>query len=318
MTSYIIRRLLHALVVVILVSILIFIIIRLLPGDPILMLVNQNSLSTFTPEQIDALRAEHGLDKPVVIQYLNWAKDIIQGDFGQSIVNRFQVGEEILARLPVTLCLGFTGFIIGLIVGPTLGVISAVRRGKWVDNVVTVIANIGITAPTFWVGILLIYVFGLKLGWFPIYGYTLPWVDFGMSVKQSVMPVFVIAMFPIAASARQMRASSLEVLQNDYIRTAWAKGLKEKTVIMRHVVKNSLMPVVTLQGQLLRNIVGGSVVVETVFVIPGMGKMMIDSMLSHDYTVVQGCTLIMIVVVVLSNLLVDLAYGWIDPRIQYN
>ncbi|MDR1028085.1 MAG: ABC transporter permease [Clostridiales Family XIII bacterium] len=318
MVAYIVRRMLHACVVVLLVSILIFIIIRLLPGDPIIMLLNQSTGVSFTAEQIEDLRHQFGLDKPIPVQYKDWILDVLRGDFGISIINRYNIGAEIAKKLPVTLCLGLTSFVIGLIIGPILGVISAVRRGKAVDTLVTIAANIGITAPQFWVGILLIFLFGLKLGWLPIYGYTLPWEDFVMSVKQSVMPVVVLAMFPVASSARQMRSSMIEVMHEDYIRTAWAKGLKEKAVIIRHAVKNSLIPVVTLQGLLLRNIVGGSVIVETVFVIPGMGKFMIDSMLAHDYTVVQACAFIMILVVVISNLIVDLSYGWLDPRIRYD
>ena len=318
MVAYIVRRLIHAAIVVVIVSVIIFVIIRLLPGDPIIMLINQNMGASFTPEQIDALRHEFGLDRPLIIQYFSWFGNALQGDFGISIINRFNVAKEITNRLPVTLMLGLTSFVIGLVVGPILGIISAVRRGKVVDTVVTVISNIGITAPQFWVGILLIFFFGLKLGILPIYGYTLPWNDFALSFKQSVMPVIVLAMFPLASSARQMRSSMLEVLHEDYIRTAWAKGLKEKQVIIKHAFKNSLMPVVTLQGLLLRNIVGGSVIVETVFVIPGMGKFMIDSMLAHDYTCVQATALVMILVVVISNLIVDLSYGWLDPRIQYD
>ena len=317
MVAYIVRRLIHAAVVVVIVSVIIFIIIRLLPGDPIIMLINQNMGASFTPEQIDAMRHEFGLDQPVIIQYFKWFGNALHGDFGISIINRFNVAQEIANRLPVTLMLGLTSFVIGLVVGPILGIISAVRRGKIIDSVVTVLSNIGITAPQFWVGILLIFFFGLKLGILPIYGYTLPWNDFVLSFKQSIMPVIVLAMFPLASSARQMRSSMLEVLHEDYIRTAWAKGLKEKQVIIKHAFKNSLMPVVTLQGLLLRNIVGGSVIVETVFVIPGMGKFMIDSMLSHDYTCVQATALVMILVVVISNLIVDLSYGWLDPRIQY-
>jgi peptide/nickel transport system permease protein len=180
-----------------------------------------------------------------------------------------------------------------------------------------VIANIGITVPVFLIGILLIYFFGFRLGWFPIYGYTLPWVNFGESVKQSIMPIFVVALGPVASSARQMRSSALEVLGEDYVRTAWAKGLKENTVVFRHVLKNSLMPVVTLQGTLLRSIIGGAVLVETVFTIPGMGKLMVDSFLSRDYPVVQGTVLFMTISVVMINLIIDLLYVWLDPRIQY-
>jgi peptide/nickel transport system permease protein len=182
---------------------------------------------------------------------------------------------------------------------------------------VTVLANVGITAPSFWIGVILIYVLGLYLRLLPIYGYTSPFEDLWKNLQQCVMPILVLATFPIASAARQMRSSVIEVMQQDYIRTAWAKGLSERVVITRHVLKNALMPVVTLQGMLLRNIIGGSVVIETVFAIPGMGKLAVDGMLSQDYTIVQGVILVLAVVVVLSNLVVDVLYGWLDPRIQY-
>ena len=317
MTTYIIRRLMHAVLVVLIVSMIVFFLMRLLPGDPILMYVTSGDLQSISQEQIDHLRQELGMDKPLLLQYFDWLMNAVRGDLGQSILNRYDVLEEILNRLPITLYLGLSAFVIGLIIGPILGVISAVRRGKWLDTVVTVIANLGITAPPFWVGIVLIYVFSLYLGLLPVYGYTSPLVDLGKNLRQSIMPVFVLATFPIASAARQTRSSVIEVLRQDYVRTAWAKGLSERVIIIRHVLKNALMPVVTLQGMLLRNIIGGSVIVETVFVIPGMGKLVVDGMLSQDYTVVQGVVLVVAVTVVLSNLIVDILYGWLDPRIQY-
>jgi peptide/nickel transport system permease protein len=289
----------------------------MLPGDPIEMIVAQNTLADFGPEYYEQLKHEYGLDRPVPIQYADWFGKVLRGDFGKSILHNYDIGKDMSSRLTVTLILGLTAFVISFIVGPLLGIISAIRRGKVIDSVVTVIANIGITAPTFWVGILLIFFFGVKLKILPLYGYTLPWKGLGISIRQSIMPVFVIALGPIASSARQTRSSVIEVLGEDYVRTAWAKGLKENAVIFRHVLKNSLMPVVTLQGTMLRLIVGGSVIVETVFVIPGLGKMMVDAMLSNDYPVIQAATLVMTFVVVISSLIVDLLYGWLDPRIQY-
>jgi peptide/nickel transport system permease protein len=242
---------------------------------------------------------------------------MLRGDFGKSIIRKYDILTEMKTRIAVTLSLGLVSFIISNIVGLLLGIVSAVRRGKFIDTVVTVIANIGITAPTFWVAILLIYFFGFKLGLLPLYGYVLPWKDFGQSMMYSILPVFVMALGPISMTCRQTRSSMIEVLNQDHVRTAWAKGLQERRVIWRHVLKNGLMPVVTLQGSLIAMIFGGSAIVETIFVIPGMGKMMVDGMLSQDYPVVQVVTLMLTFVVVLANLLVDLMYGWIDPRIQY-
>ncbi|MGD0660717.1 MAG: ABC transporter permease [Syntrophorhabdales bacterium] len=317
MTTYIMRRLFHAVLVVLIVSLMVFLIMRLLPGDPILMYVTAGDLQSVSKEQIQQLRHELGMDRSLAVQYLDWLGHAVRGDLGKSLLYHYDVMQEIGKRLPVTLYLGLASFAIGCIVGPFLGVVSAVRRGKWLDSLVTVLANVGITAPSFWIGVILIYVFGLYLRLLPIYGYTSPFEDLWKNLQQSVMPILVLATFPIASAARQMRSSVIEVMQQDYIRTAWAKGLSERVVITRHVLKNALMPVVTLQGMLLRNIIGGSVVVETVFAIPGMGKLAVDGMLSQDYTIVQGVILVLAVVVVLSNLVVDMLYGWLDPRIQY-
>ncbi len=317
MTAYVIRRLLHASLVVLLVSILVFVVMRLLPGDPILMFVTSGDMQTASADQIAALKHSYGLDKPLPLQYFDWLSRAVQGDLGQSILFHYSVTEEIARRLPVSLELGLMALLVGIVVGPLLGALSAVRRGTWLDTVVTMVAMVGITAPSFWVGILLIYVFGLKLGVLPAYGYTSPMDDFWTSMQQSVLPVVVLAVFPIAAAARQTRSSVLEVMQQDYVRTARAKGLSEQTTVTRHVLKNALMPVATLQGEIFRNIVAGSIVVETVFVIPGMSRLLLNGMLAQDYPVVQGVILVVAIAVVLANLIVDIVYGWLDPRIQY-
>ena len=318
MLTYIVRRLLHALLITVLVSITVFTLVRMLPGDPIEMLYSENALAEMTKEDLEAIRHELWLDRPIIIQYLRWGSQVLRGDFGKSIMRGFDIGSQIVSRMSVTVTIGFSAFIVGLIVGPLLGIVSAIRRGKFVDNLVSVIANIGVTAPQFWIAILLVFVFGLKLKLVPTFGYTPPWENFAKSIKESILPVFVSSLGSIAATARQMRSSALETLGEDFIRTAWAKGLNERKVILRHMLKNSLIPVLTLQGSMLRNIFGGSVIVETIFVIPGMGKMMVDGLLSQDYPVVQANALIMTLIVVMSTLVVDLAYGWADPRIQYS
>jgi peptide/nickel transport system permease protein len=295
----------------------VFLLLRALPGDPILMLISQTAVE-WTPEMIEALKESRGLLDPLPVQYVKWFSKMIQGDFGTSIIHNYNIGEQLKSKVVVSLLVGGSAFLIALVVGPFLGIISAIRRGKFIDNFVTIFANIGITAPQFWVAILLIFLFSMRLKLLPIYGYTLPWENFGLCIRQSILPVFVTALGPIASSARQTRSSVLEILGEDYIRTAWAKGMNERKVLLKHVLKNSLMPVVTLQGQMLRFIIGGSVVVERVFVIPGMGKFLVDAMLGRDYTVVQSVTVVMTAVVVMSSLIVDLLYGWIDPRIQYD
>jgi peptide/nickel transport system permease protein len=317
MTAYITRRLGQALIVFFLVLIATFTVMRLLPGDPILMLVSKQTASSSAPAQIEKLRAEYGLDRPMIVQFFRWLGGVFQGDFGVSINNGRPVFEDIIRRLPITLHLGILAMLISFFFGVLAGVISAVRRGTWIDTVVTSLANIGITIPVFWLGVVLMYLFAMKLGWLPIFGYTSPFTDFWLNTKQIIMPVFCLAITSIAVIARQARSSMLEVLHQDYIRTAWSKGLKEQTVIVKHAMKNGLIPVIVLTGLGLSGIIGGSVLIETVFNIPGMGRLAVTGMLNQDYPVIQGVILFFAAVVLIVNLITDLSYGWLDPRIQY-
>ena len=317
MLTYILRRCLQAVFILLLVSIIVFIALRLLPGDPIYLLLTSEELQTRTAEEVEALRHEYGLDRSLVVQYFDWLGNALQGDFGTSIRFRFSVGALMLERIPLTIHLGVLAFILAHVLGIGAGVISATRRGKWQDTVVTIIANIGITVPIFWLGIMMIYLFAVFLKWLPVMGYTSPFDDFWLSTRQLIMPVVCLAIMPMASAARQTRFSMLEVMHMDYIRTAWSKGLTERRVIVRHAMKNGLIPVFTLLGLHLSTIIGGSVLIETVFAIPGMGRMAVEAMGNSDYPVIQGVVLVFAVIVLLTNLLVDLSYGWLDPRVQY-
>jgi peptide/nickel transport system permease protein len=317
--TYIIRRLLQAVVVLILMTLIVFFVMRLLPGDPLIIYVAMTSeVEAMPPEVLENLRREFGLDKPIMVQYFNWITGIIlRLDFGTSIFYREKVSTLLLECFPVTLHLGVLALILGASVGVTAGLFAAIRRGRWLDKIVTPLTYVGITMPVFWLGILLIYTFGLKLRWLPIAGYTSPLVDFWLSTKQIVMPVICLALFGLAANARQMRSSMLDVIQQDYIRTAWSKGLRERTVIIRHSLKNSLIPVITLMGMGVGIIFGGSVLVETVFAIPGVGRLLVSSIFGQDYVVVQAITFVIAVIVLMVNLIVDISYGWFDPRIRH-
>jgi peptide/nickel transport system permease protein len=317
MTAYILRRLIQSVIVFFLITVLIFVVMRLLPGDPIFMIISKASAQTATVMQLDVLRHEYGLDRSMMVQYFDWLGGVFHGDFGLSILTNTDIRQELFRRLPITLHLGILALIISFILGIPAGVICAVRRGTWIDTVVTSLANIGITIPVFWLGVVLIYFFALKLGWLPVFGYTSPFTDFWLNTKQIIMPVFCLAISIVAAIARQARSSMLEVMRQDYIRTAWSKGLKERAVIIKHGLKNGLIPVMVLIGLGLSGIVGGSVLVETVFAVPGMGRMAVEAMGNSDYPVIQGVVLIFAVMVLLTNLIVDLSYGWLDPRVQY-
>ena len=317
MTAYIIRRLLQSILVIFMVTIMLFVAMHLLPGDPILMMMTSSQVGQFTQEQLAILRHEYGLDRPLITQYFDWLVDAFRGDLGMSIQYSKTVSSEILRRIPITLHLGALSFIIGFVIGLPAGVICAVRRGKWIDTVVTVLANIGITVPGFWLAIMLMYLFALQFRLFPIQGYVSPFEDFWDSTSHIILPVFCLAIFPVASTCRQARSSMLEVMRQDYIRTAWAKGLKERMVITRHALKNALIPVVTLTGMGLAGIIGGAVLIEQVFNIPGMGRFAVQSVLYKDYPAVQGIVLIIALVVVLTNLVVDASMGWFDPKIRY-
>jgi peptide/nickel transport system permease protein len=296
---------------------MIFLAMRLLPGDPILMYMTARDAEGSSQEQIDAMKKEFGLDKPLMVQYANWLSGVVRGDLGKSILNRSSVGAELKKRIPITFYLASLALLLSVILSIPAGIISAVRRGSWLDTAVTTLANIGMTIPIFWLGILMIYVFGLYFRWLPVQGYTSPFTNFWLSVKQTIMPVICLAIFSIASGMRQTRSSMLEVIRQDYIRTAWSKGLKERVIVMRHALKNALIPVVTLTGMTVRYLFGGAVLIETVFNIPGIGRMTVDAILSQDYPIVQGATLVTAVTILLSNLIVDLSYGWFDPRIRY-
>jgi peptide/nickel transport system permease protein len=316
MTTYIIRRLLLGIVVLLLVSLLIFLLMRMLPGDPILLYVG-SALASYSQEQLDYYRSVYNLDKPLATQYFLWLGGILRGDLGESITYQMDITNLIKDRFPVSINLCVLALIISAIFGITFGTICAIKRGKWPDTLFSVIANLGITVPNFWVGILLIFLLSYQLDLLPTYGYTPPFEDFGLHVKMLILPVFCLALFPIAGLTRQTRSSMLEVTRQDYIRTAWAKGLSERVIVMRHIIKNGLIPVVTTLGMQVSVLFGGAVLIETVFNIPGMGRMIADGVMGMDYQVVQGGTLVIAVVVIITNIMVDIAYGWIDPRIRY-
>ncbi len=319
MTAYTIRRLIQGIIVLFLMTLIVFFAMRLLPGDPLTIFMGQQASSgAMSEEQLESMRHFYGLDKPIVVQYLSWLGGIFKGNLGKSTYYRQDVGGLLRERFPITLHLGLTAWVVSTVVGILLGVLAGIRRGSWIDSVSTTIANFGITIPIFWLGILLIYTLGLKFKWLPIYGYTSPFEDFWMSTKQIIMPVFCIAIPGMAYTARQSRSAILEVIRQDYIRTAWSKGLRESTVIMKHALKNSLIPVITLMGIGLGLVLGGSVLVETVFAIPGIGRLLVTSVFAQDYIVVQSSTLVIAGLIILFNLIVDISYGWLDPRIRYN
>jgi peptide/nickel transport system permease protein len=307
-------------IVVIIVTILVFLLIRLLPGDPLLMYLTQQQFrdTQFDPEQLAQLQAKYGLDKSLPVQYISWIADMFHGDFGESINLQKPVSKLIAQRMPVTLHLSIIGAIFATVVGIGFGIICAIRRGTWLDTLLTFLANIGITIPSFWAAILLIYLFGLKLHWVPIGGYTSPFEDFWLNTRQIILPIFCISLFGLASNTRLTRSCMLEVIAQDYIRTAWAKGLKERVIILRHTIKNGLIPLIANMGFLVAGLFGGSVIIETLFNINGIGRLLTTALLGQDYMIVQASTLLFVGLITFSNIVVDISYGWLDPRIRYD
>lgn len=313
MGSYLISRIAQMVIILFIVSIFTFMLVSFIPGDPVHAMLGEE----VSEEQYELTYKELRLDQPVIFRYGLWLKDAFQGDFGQSVQFHMSTVKLLGERMPVTLYMAFLSFFISIPFGILFGVLSAVYRGKTIDTVVSLLANITACLPQFWIGILLMYVFSLKLGWLPSYGFVWPWEDFALSIKQTIMPLFCLAIGGISSITRQTRSSMLEVIRQDYIRTARSKGLRESKVIFVHALKNGLIPVITLFGMRLGVLVGGSLFVESVFSIPGMGSLFVKAITSRDIPVVQACVLITALIACIVNLVTDVLCAVVDPRIRY-
>jgi peptide/nickel transport system permease protein len=319
MTTYIIRRLLLSLITLIIITLVVFFAIRLLPGDPLIIYMGkQAQAQQMSEDSLQELRVRFGLDKPLMVQYFNWFGGLFKGDLGTSINYHDRVAKLMGERFPITIHLGLTSLMLTIIVGVIMGLAAAVRRGTWIDTLSTFFANIGVCIPVFWLALILIWVFGLKFHWLPIYGYTSPVKDFWLNTRQIIMPVFCMAIGGLSTTARLTRSAMLEVTQQDYIRTAWSKGLRERVIIWRHAMKNGLIPIVTVLGMSIGSVFAGSVIVEQIFAIPGIGRLLVTGLYAQDYPVIQSGTLVIATIIVLSNLIVEISYVWLDPRIRYS
>ena len=316
MRAYIARRLLQAIPTLLIISIVMFCITMLLPGDPALAVLGENA--ALDQGAYQATRLQLGLDKPLPVQYVRWLGRTLHGDLGRSTRTKEPVLASLKARVPVTLELVVLAMVIGLIIAFPVGIISAVRPNTKLDLVGTVLAVSGLAIPSFWLGILLIYVFALWLRWIPASGYVSPTVNLGLNMKLMLLPAFTLGADLAASVMRQVRSAMLEVLQQEYIVTARAKGLRERVIINQHALRNALIPVVTIIGLQVGRLVGGAVVVETIFALPGMGRLAADSIFSRDFPELQGVVILLALAIFLSNLLTDLVYSFLDPRIHYD
>lgn len=297
------------------VSLVVFLVIHLAPGDPAVILLGP----TASEEDIQQIRQELGLDRPLYVQYGRWIGNVVRGDFGRSITMHRAVLPEILGRFKATLILTAASLLISTIVGVVVGVISAVKQYSWFDRGSMIMALLGVSLPVFWLGIVLMVIFSLKLGWLPAGGMYSAGSDKGIGdlLKHLVLPAITLAAASVALVARLTRSMMLEVIRQDYIRTARAKGLGERIVVYRHALKNALIPVVTVVGLQTGYLLGGAILTETVFSWPGLGLLMVQAIIARDFPVVQGGVLLIAATFVVVNLVVDLSYSLLDPRIRY-
>jgi peptide/nickel transport system permease protein len=312
MLSVVGRRLVQLVPTLFFVSVLIFSLQQLLPGDPALVMAGEER----DPEVIEQIRRQYRLDQPIPIQYLYWIKGVLTGDLGESMRLKAPVLDLIVQKLPVTLQLASMAMVIALVIGITAGIVSAVKKDTFWDYAVNVISLWGISTPNFWLGIMLIFLFAVTLNWLPASGYVSPWEDWRQSLATTIMPAFVLGNAIAGVIMRHTRGAMLQALQSDYVRTARAKGLSERKVVLKHAMRNALTPVITLGALEFGTLLSGAVLTEQIFTIPGFGKLIVDAVFNRDYAVVQGVVLVTATIYILLNLLADLGYILVNPRLR--
>lgn len=310
MLRYFTVRILQGLLVIWLISVVTFIVMRLMPGDPVFLLLGEGEIR-ISQDEMDAIRAKWGLDRPYYEQYLVWVGNLVRGDFGDSLVRRgVPVRDMIFEALPVTLQLNIYAMILALIIAIPAGIYAGIKRNSFFDYFSAAGSSLGVAMPNFWLSLMLIILFAVPISWIPVFGFK-TW-------QGMILPIIVMSTGQMAVLTRVTRSSIIEILQQDYVRTAHAKGLAYRNVIVRHAVRNALLPIVTVIGFQIAFILSGTIVVEQVFALPGIGRLLIDSVFRLDYQVVQSLFVLLAVVVVVANLVTDLLYAFIDPRIRIN
>ncbi len=318
MRTYLAKRLLLIIPTLFGVAAVVFLIMRVIPGDVTLLILGGDQTGSIDPKQLAAMRHQLGLDQPIAVQFGTWLWGVLRLDFGTSLWTGEPVIEEVLIRLPLSLEVAILATIVSVLLAIPLGMLAAVRQDTWVDYVIRVGSIGGQAIPSFWVGILVILFLVIYFGWGPPLEFTPPWVDPWANFQQLVWPVATVGYRYAAVTTRMTRSTVLEVLREDYIRTAWAKGLRERAVVIRHALKNAMLPVITLVGTEFAFLIGGLVVTETVFTLNGVGRFVVDAVAHRDYPVVQALVFLIALSFVAVNLLIDLTYAWLDPRIRYH
>ncbi len=314
MSRYILRRVISMVPVLLIVSIIAFGLLYVLPGDPAVAILGDNAGNQQT---YLAVRHDLGLDQPLYAQYLSWLGRVVQGDLGRSIRTNESVATVLMQRVPISMYLGAAGLIVGLALGLSVAIVSALRPGSRIDSLGTLLAMGGVAIPSFWQALLLVYVFAVLLRWVPPSGFTSPLVDPFLSAKMLILPAIVLGTHSAAVIMRQGRSALMEVLEQDYVTTARAKGLSDRTVVGGHALKNAMIPIITVIGLQVGTLVSGAAITETVFAIPGVGRAAVDAIFFRDYPVLQGAVLILTLGVLIANLLTDVTYAYLDPRIRY-
>ncbi|NLL87751.1 MAG: ABC transporter permease [Firmicutes bacterium] len=312
MAVYILKRILIAILIVFLVSVFAKALMHMLPGDPVRLAMGFEAKE----EDVEAFRVRMNLDKPIHMQYILWVKGLFKGDMGWSVLYDRPNRDIFAERLPRSIAIGLPAVIISSVFAIIFGIICAVNRGKWSDQIITFLMTLGLGTPVFWLGIFGIYIFAIRLRVLPIQGFTSPFVNFGEYVRKAILPVACMSIPMIAGVARQTRTNMLDAINQDYVRTARAYGISERKIQMKYALKNALIPVVTIIGLQLRIVIGGSVLIENVFNIPGIGSLLVTAINNRDYFVVQNAVLLISIFTVSVNLLVDILYGFIDPKIR--
>jgi peptide/nickel transport system permease protein len=318
MRTYLTKRLLLMIPTLLGVAAVVFVIMRVIPGDVTLLILGGDQTGRIDPKQVAAMRQELGLDQSLAVQFGQWLWGVLRLDFGNSLWTGQPVIEEVLIRLPLSLEVAILATIVSVLLAIPLGMLAAVRQDTWVDYGIRVLSIGGQAIPSFWVGILVILFLVIYFGWGPPLEFTPPWVDPWANFQQLVWPVATIGYRYAAVTTRMTRSTVLEVLREDYIRTAWAKGLRARAVVIRHALKNAMLPVITLIGTEFAFLIGGLVVTETVFTLNGVGRFVVDAVAHRDYPVVQALVFLIALCFVVVNLLIDLTYAWLDPRIRYH
>lgn len=318
MQEYIFRRLLLMIPTLLGVSLIIFTIMRVIPGDVAALIATRGGEGIATEQEIADLRQKLGLADSLPLQYVKFVGGLLKLDVGDSLWSGRPVINELVSRLPLTLELAVVSVLISLIIAVPIGVLSAIRQDSWVDYLFRVVSIAGLAMPNFWIGVLIILFLSLYFRWIPPLGYTDVFVDPWKNLQQMIWPAVALGYRLSAIVSRMTRSTMLEVLREDYIRTAWAKGLRERAIIFRHALKNALLPVITITGIQLGGLMGGTVIMESIFTLPGVGRLLIDSINQRDYPVVQTIVIMLAFIFASVNLIVDLAYAWLNPRIRYS